>query len=85
METGAAFVCLKVEKPNRISRPVPDKTLVIIALGQLHTANGIFRGVDLAPGDSIVISGDEPQVFDGGKKGGGLGIVLRIKYKYLPS
>ena len=81
VETCASFICLKVEKSVRILRPVPDKTLVIIALGRLHTANGMFHGVDLPPGESIIVSDDKPQYFDGGKQGGGLGIVLLIKFK----
>ena len=81
IEIGAAFICLKVEKPYRILNPVPNKTLIIIGLGRLHTANGMFHGVDLTPGGSVVISGDKLQEFDGGNKGGGLGIVLRINYK----
>lgn len=81
VERCGFFICLKVEKSSRISRPVPDKTLVIIALGRLHTANGMFHGVDLPPGESIVVSGDKPQYFDGGKQGGGLGIVFFIKFK----
>ena len=72
VETGAAFVCLKVEKPSLISKPVPDKALIIIAHGPLKPANGMFRGVDLAQGGSVIKSGDEPQVFDGGKRGAGL-------------
>ena len=68
-----------MEKPSHIPKPVPDKTLMIIALGRLHPVTGIFRGVDLAQGESVMISGDEPQMFDGGKNGGGLGIVLRAK------
>ena len=83
VETGAAFICLKIEKPSRIPKPVSDKTLIIIALGRLHPVTGIFRGVDLAYGESVVISGDEPQMFDGGKNGGGPGIVLRLKWKFM--
>ena len=48
VETGAAFICLKVEKPSLIPKPVSDKILIIIALGPLKPANGMFRGVDLA-------------------------------------
>lgn len=81
VDSGGVFVCLKVEKLSRLPKPVPDKTLIIIALGPLHSANGLFRGVHLAQGESTIISGDEPQVFDGGKKGGGFGIVLRVKHK----
>lgn len=41
----------------------------------------MFRGVDLIPGESVIISGDKAQEFDGGNKGGGLGIVLRVRFK----
>ena len=70
-----------MEKSCRIPRPVPDKTLNIIGLGRLCTADGIFRGVELVPGESIIISGDKAQEFDGGNKGGGLGIVPRVRFK----
>lgn len=33
---------------------------------------------------SIIISGDKALEFDGGNKGGGLGIVLRVRSKSLP-
>ncbi len=78
---GAAFICLKVEKPSRIAKPMPDKTLVIIGLGRLHAGNGMFDGIDLPPGESATVSGDKPQIFVGDKKGGGIGIVLRIGYQ----
>lgn len=81
VETGAVFICLRVEKPSQIPRPIPDKTLVIIGLGRLNTANGMFNGVDLPSGGSAIISGDKAQNFVGGYNGGGLGIALRIKFK----
>jgi len=81
VETSAPFICLKVEKPGQISNPVPDKTLVIIAIGELHNGNGMFTKVNLGSGEYSVLSGDETQVFVGGKKGGGTGVILRIKFK----
>ena len=59
MEAGAAFICLTIEKPNRVLRPVPDKTLIIVGPGRLYRGNGIFHGVDLEPGGSAIISGDK--------------------------
>lgn len=41
----------------------------------------MFDGVDLQPGAYAIVSGDKAQRFSGGKKGGGLGIVLQIKLK----
>ena len=41
----------------------------------------MFTKVDLGSGEDLVLSGDETQVFNGGEKGGGLGILLRIKFK----
>lgn len=41
----------------------------------------MFNGVDLQPGGSAIVSGDKAQNFNGGNKGGGLGIVLRINFK----
>ena len=81
VEASAPFVCLKVEKPGQISKPVPKKTLVIIAIGELHSNNGMFMKANLGSGEDLILSGDETQVFNGGKKGGGLGILLRIKFK----
>lgn len=81
VETSAPFICLRVEKPGRISKPVPDKTLVIIAIGRLHSGNGMFTKVNLGSGGDLVLSGDETQVFLGGKRGGGIGVILRIKFK----
>ena len=80
MESCAPFVCLKIENPCRLLRPVPDKTLIIIALERPHLANGIFHGVDLPSGGSVVINGDNPQYFDGGRRGGGIGVALRLKF-----
>lgn len=60
---------------------MPDKTLVIIGLGPLHAGNGMFNGIDLLPGECATVSGDKPQIFVGDKKGGGVGIVLRIKFQ----
>lgn len=81
VEIGAAFIYLKVEKLSRIPRPVPDKTLITIELKRLHKANSMFYGVDLALGESAVISSNKLQEFDGGYKEGGLGLVLRVKFK----
>ena len=83
IETGATFICLKVDKSIQLLRPVPDKTLIIIGLGRLHAANGMFNEVDLQPGACAIVSGDEAQNFNRGNKGGGLGIVLQIKFKSL--
>ena len=80
----AFFVCLKSEKSIHFSTFVPDKTIVIIALGRLHATNGIFHGVDLPSGGSVVVSGDKPQHFDGGNPAGGLGIALRTNFKSTP-
>ena len=70
-----------MEKPSWIPKSVPDKTLIIIALDRLHVANGMFHGVNLASGNAIVVSGDKPQYFSGGRKGGGVGIVLLMNFK----
>ena len=78
-----AFICLRVEKPNQISKLVFDKTLIIIGLGRLYTANDIFNEIDLPPNENVIIFDDKPQYFDRGKKGDGLGIVMRIKFKSL--
>lgn len=77
-EDCAIFICLTIKKPFRIPSRVPNKSLIIIALGRLHPKNGIFHGVDLLPGGCVVISGDKPQYFDAQGEGGGLGIVLPI-------
>lgn len=81
VETSAPFICLKVEKPGQISKPVPDKTLVFIAIGRLHSDNGMFTKVDLRSGEDSILSGDDNQVFVGGQRGGGIGVLLRIKFK----
>ncbi len=81
VEAFIPFICLKVERPVQISHPVPDTTLVFIALTPLNTDTGMFKGVDLRPGSSIVLSGDRAQVFQGGTKGGGMGIIVRIKFR----
>ena len=80
MEAFTPFICLKMERPVQISHPVPNKTLVFIALTALNVGNGMFKGVDLQPGRSLVLSGDRAQVFEGGSRGGGLGIIIRIKF-----
>ena len=82
IEIGAAFICLKVEKPYRIPKPVPEKTLRIIGLGPLNTVNGMFREVNLTPGGIAIVYGDKLQEFDGNKEGGGPGIVPRIKFPF---
>ena len=84
IETGATFLCLKVEKPCRVPRPVPDKTLIIIGLGRLCPLNGMFHGVDLISGESTIVSGDTLQDFYRGNRGGGLGLALRVKFKSSP-
>lgn len=81
VEAFTPFICLKVERPVQISHPVPNTTLVFIALTSLNTGTGMFKGVDLCPGASSVLSGDRAQVFEGGSKGGGMGIIMRIKFR----
>lgn len=81
VEAFTPFICLKMERPLRISHPVPNTTLIFIALTSLNTSTGMFKGVDLRPGSSSIVSGDRVQVFEGGNKGGGMGIIVRIKYK----
>ena len=81
VEAAAAFICLDVEKPCRIFKPVRDKTLILIGLGPLRPSNGMFRGRNLAAGASTVVSGDGLQGFDGGCRGGGFGVVLRVKFE----
>ena len=39
----------------------------------------MFRGVDLISSESIIISDNKAQEFDGDNKGGGLDIVLRVR------
>lgn len=41
----------------------------------------MFKGVNLRPGDSSVLSGDRAQIFEGGSRGGGMGIIIRIKFR----
>lgn len=65
METGAFFICLKVERPSCIPRPVSDETSTIIVLARFHSASGTFRGVYL-PGESIMRSSDDYQIFERG-------------------
>ena len=81
VDAYAPFICLKVQTPSQIVQPVPNTTLVFIALTLLNTDTGIFRGLNLHPGSSSVVSGDLAQVFEGGDRGGGLGIVVRIKFR----
>lgn len=80
VETIASFICLKVEKPGQFPKSVPDKTLTIIAIRQLNSINSMFMKVDLGSGKDLILSSDEIQVFNEGEKGGGLGILLRIKF-----
>lgn len=47
VEAFAPFICLKVERPSQIIRPVPDTTLAFIALSRLNTKFEIFRGLNL--------------------------------------
>ena len=70
-----------MERPVQISHPVPNTTLVFIALTSLSTGTGMFKGVNLRPGDSSVLSGDRAQIFEGGSRGGGMGIIIRIKFR----
>lgn len=84
VETSAPFICLRVEKAGQISKPVPGKTLVIIAIGPLHSENGSFTRINLRSGDDVIVPGDEPQFFLGGKRGGGIGILMRIKFGTKP-
>ena len=44
----------------------------------------MFNGIDLPPGGSVIVSGDKSQYFDGGGRGGGVGVALRIKHKSSP-
>lgn len=81
VEAYTPFICLKREKPVQISHPVPNTTLVFIALTSLNPSTGMFNGVDLRPGSTSVLSGDRAQVFEGGNRGGGMGIIIRIKFK----
>ena len=85
VEASAPFICLRVDKAGQISKPVPGKTLVIIAIGPLHSENGSFTKIDLISGADTIISGEEPQFFLGGKRGGGIGLIMRIKYATKPS
>ena len=41
----------------------------------------MFRGVDLSPGSSVVMSGDRAQELEGRSRGGGMGIMLRIRFE----
>ncbi|MCJ1352072.1 MAG: hypothetical protein MMC33_002056 [Icmadophila ericetorum] len=81
VEASAPFICLRVEKPGKISKPVPDKTLIIVAIGQLYPGNGMFTKVNLSSGEHVILSGNENQIFTGKLKGGGMGIILRLKFK----
>ena len=85
VEVSAPFICLKVDKAGQISKPVPGKTLIIIAIGPLHSENGSFTKIDLISGADAIVSGDEPQFFLGGKRNGGIGIIMSIKYGTKPS
>ena len=81
VEAFTPFICLKMERSVQISHPVPNTTLVFIALTPLNRGTGMFKGVDLYPGNSLVLSGDRAQVFEGGSRGGGIGIIIRIKLR----
>ena len=74
----APFICLKVKRPSQITRPIPNTTVAFIAL---NSDTGIFKGLDLLSGRSSIVSGDRAQDFQGESRGGGLGIIVRIRYK----
>ena len=80
VEASAPFICLRVDKAGQISRPVPDKTFVIIVIGPLHSENGSFTKIDPTPGADAIISEKKPQFFFEDKRGGGIGLIMRIKY-----
>lgn len=81
VETSASFICLKVEKPDQISKSVPDKILVFIAIERLHSDNDMFTKVDLRFEEDSILSDDDNQIFVDGQRGGGIGVLLRIKFK----
>ena len=85
VEVSAPFICLKVDKTEQISKPVPDKTLVIIVIGSLHSENENFTKIDLIFEADTIISEKKPQFFLEGKRGGGIGLIMRIKYATKPS
>jgi hypothetical protein len=85
--TPISIVYLKRKSDRIIQRPAPSKTVVIIAAGPLDIGNGLFatgtppKAPSLRSGESIIVSGDIAQHFTAKSEGGGIGVLLKIKYK----
>lgn len=74
-----SFICFSYDKFKIHRKPAPGKTLVVIAVGPLHVENGMFSGLNLLCGTDGILSGDEPLIFPGNRRGGGLGVMIMIK------
>jgi hypothetical protein len=83
-----AAVFQKRSKTLYIEDPAPRKTFIMIAMGPLNEENGVcgtgmpINYPDLQSGRAFIVSGDVTQYYSRESVGGGVVIILKLKYRY---